>query len=66
LVDLVSVWSLVVTRLLDDHPCSNPHYCWVYHETNKVFTPWGTNTELGLRFEHVPTDADGRPGSGSS
>jgi hypothetical protein len=34
--------------LLNDHPCGNPHYCWVYHETDKVFTPWGTNTELGL------------------
>ena len=34
--------------LLDDHPCGDPHYCWVYHETDKVFMPWGTNTELGL------------------
>ena len=40
--------------LLDDHPCGDPHYCWVYHETDKVFTAWGTNTELGLQFKHVP------------
>ena len=37
--------------LLDDHPCGDPHYCWVYHETDKVFTAWGTNTELGLHFK---------------
>ena len=37
--------------LLDDHPCGDPHYCWVYHETDKVFMPWGTNTELGLHFK---------------
>ena len=34
--------------LLDDHPCGDPHYCWVYHETDKVFMLWGTNTELEL------------------
>lgn len=22
--------------LLDTHPCGDPYYCWVYHETNKV------------------------------
>ena len=54
--------------LLDDHPCGDPHYCWVYHETDKVFTPWGTNTELGLllNLQHVPTDAHSGSGSASS
>ena len=52
--------------LVDDHPCGDPHYCWVYHETHKVFTPWGTNTELGLHLKHVATDADSVSGSGSS
>lgn len=52
--------------LLDHHPCGDPHYCWVYHETHKVFTPWGTNTELGLHLKHVATDADSVSGSGSS
>jgi len=33
---------------LEDAPCGDPQYCWVYHETNKVFTPWGTNGELRL------------------
>ena len=45
--------------LLDSHPCGDPHYCWVYHETDKVFTPWGTNAELGLHF------IGSGPGSGS-
>ena len=31
-----------------DHACGDPSFCWVYHETNKVFTPWGTNSELKL------------------
>ena len=22
--------------LLENHPCGDPYYCWVYHETNKV------------------------------
>jgi hypothetical protein len=48
--------------LLDHHPCGDPHYCWVYHETHKVFTPWGTNTELGLHLKHVASVS----GSGSS
>jgi len=52
--------------LLDDHPCGDPHYCWVYHETDKMFTPWGTSTELGLHFKHGPTDTDSGYGSGSS
>ena len=30
------------------HPCGDPSYCWVYHETNRVFTPWGKNSELNL------------------
>jgi len=51
--------------LLDDHPCGDPHYGWVYHEADKVFTPWGTNVELGLRFKHVLTDTDGGSGSRS-
>jgi hypothetical protein len=31
-----------------DHFCSDPVFCWVYHEVNKVFTPWGPNSELLL------------------
>ena len=31
-----------------DHFCGDPVFCWVYHETEKVFTPWGTNSELLL------------------
>jgi hypothetical protein len=30
------------------HFCGDPWFCWVYHETNEVFTPWGTNSELLL------------------
>ena len=53
--------------LLDNHPCGDPHYCWVYHENDKVFMPWGTNTELGLlsNWQHAPTDAHSGSGSGS-
>ena len=52
--------------LLDDHPCGDPHYCWVYHKTDKVFTAWGINTELGLHFKHVPTGTESGLGSGGS
>ena len=30
------------------HLCGDPYFCWVYHEADKVFTPWGTNNELKL------------------
>jgi len=30
------------------HFCGDPFFCWVYHETREVFTPWGTNGELRL------------------
>jgi len=30
------------------HFCGDPFFCWVYHETHEVFTPWGTNGELRL------------------
>jgi len=30
------------------HFCGDPYFCWVYHETSKVFTPWGTNAKLQL------------------
>jgi len=33
---------------IDGHFCGDPWFCWVYHETNEVFTPWGTNSELLL------------------
>jgi hypothetical protein len=40
-----------------DHFCGDPVFCWVYHETNKVFTPWGPNSELLLSsWEHTRTD----------
>ncbi len=31
-----------------DHFCGDPVFCWVYHENDKVFTPWGPNSELLL------------------
>ena len=35
-----------------DHYCaadaSDPWFCFVYHETEKVFTPWGENSKLQL------------------
>jgi hypothetical protein len=35
-----------------DHYCGSdpddPWFCFVYHETNKVFTPWGENSQLNL------------------
>ena len=35
-----------------DHYCAadtnNPWFCFVYHETAKVFTPWGENAQLQL------------------
>ena len=37
------------------HSCAtdprDPWFCFVYHETNKVFTPWGQNARLKL-VEH--------------
>jgi hypothetical protein len=40
-----------------DHFCGDPVFCWVYHETNKVFTPWGPNSELLLSsWNHTHTD----------
>jgi hypothetical protein len=30
------------------HFCGDPWFCWVYHETNEVFTQWSTNSELLL------------------
>ena len=34
-----------------DHYCGDPVFCWVYHEIDKVFTPWGPNSELLLITE---------------
>ena len=42
---------------LEDAPCGDPQYCWVYHETNKVFTPWGTNGELRLVTSSYDSDS---------
>jgi hypothetical protein len=41
-----------------DHFCGDPVFCWVYHEIEKIFTPWGTNSELLLitGVEHTRTD----------
>ena len=46
------------------HPCGDPHYCRVYHETDTAFMPLGTNTEMGLHLKPIPTDRGS--GSGSS
>ena len=39
-------------QCIRDHECatdlSDPWFCFVYHETNKVFTPWGPNAQLKL------------------
>ena len=30
-------------------PCDgDPWFCWVFHETLMVFTPWGPNSEVRL------------------
>jgi hypothetical protein len=41
-----------------DHFCGDPVFCWVYHEIEKTFTPWGTNSELLLitGVEHTRID----------
>jgi hypothetical protein len=31
-----------------DHFCGDPVFCWVYHENDKLFAPWGPNSELLL------------------
>ena len=33
---------------VEDHACGDPWFCFVYHETMDVFTPWGTNSDLRL------------------
>jgi len=33
---------------INNHFCGDTYFCWVYHETKKVFTPWGNNGELHL------------------
>ena len=39
-------------QCIRDHYCAadieNPWFCFVYHETQKVFTPWGHNSQLKL------------------
>ena len=39
-------------QCIRDHYCAadieNPWFCFVYHETRKVFTPWGHNSQLKL------------------
>ena len=39
-------------QCLRDHYCAadaaDPWFCFVYHETDKVFTPWGHNAQLQL------------------
>ena len=39
-------------QCIRDHHCANdpldPWFCFVYHETKKVFTPWGHNSDLKL------------------
>ena len=39
-------------QCIRDHFCAadaaNPWFCFVYHETDKVFTPWGHNSQLQL------------------
>ena len=39
-------------QCIRDHFCAtdaaDPWFCFVYHETRKVFTPWGHNSQLKL------------------
>ena len=39
-------------QCIRDHHCAkfahDPWFCFVYHETKKVFTPWGHNSDLKL------------------
>ena len=28
--------------------CGDPVFCWVYHEIDRAFAPWGPNSELLL------------------
>ena len=39
-------------QCIRDHYCAtdaaDPWFCFVYHETDKVFTPWGHNSQLKL------------------
>ena len=39
-------------QCIRDHYCAadaaDPWFCFVYHETDKVFTPWGHNAQLQL------------------
>ena len=38
-VTLVETWICIL-----GHFCGDPYFFWVYHEADKVFTPWGTNS----------------------
>ena len=42
-------------QCLRDHYCATditgPWFCFVYHETNKVFTPWGHNSQARNRYK---------------
>jgi len=33
---------------INHHFCRDPYFRWVYHETDKVFMPWGTNEKFKL------------------
>jgi len=45
---------------MNDHYCAvdaeDPWFCFVYHETQKVFTPWGENSRLNLVRGSVEKD----------
>jgi len=61
--------NLYETWVCMDHFCGDPVFCWVYHETNKVFTPWGPNSELLLStWEHTRTEdtSPATPGSATN
>ena len=49
---LLEVDGYETWQCIRDHFCANdlqdPWFCFVYHETNKVFTPWGHNSDLKL------------------
>jgi hypothetical protein len=49
---LMEVDGYETWQCIRDHYCAtdpqDPWFCFVYHETNKVFTPWGHNSHLKL------------------
>ena len=40
-----NLWVCLHNRVTSSHVhCGDPFFCWLYHETHEVFTPWGPNS----------------------